>query len=174
MSVENNPSDTIPEFDSEGGENVGTPKPEGMTLEEINALTGRSYKDLATAREAIKSTYSKVGQAPKADPAMETRLNQLELDNFYLKNPQYISYKDTIAAMGPNPSRVVETEAFQKIFTDLSAFEESKKKKSVLESNPRIGQAKTKIDEARDLSMKGRQSDAAGAAVAAVLEAYDS
>lgn len=168
---------------SDGGDNAADLN--NLTLEDINSSTGRNYKDKKTALEALKNTYSKVGKSGQLEKEIETlkktvldsssnedRIKQIETELFYSNNPQYKLYKDTIAAMGGNPAEVVEKEAFKKIFTDLSEFEKTKNAKSVLESNPRIGQAKTRIDEAKDLSVKGKQAEAGALATAAVLDAY--
>lgn len=190
METTNSPLDSFAsdlEFPSlDGDKNVEVSSDNGLTLEEINSLTGRDYKDKATALKAIKDTYSMVGKAGKVvsdnqklkeqlqekDSKLE-EIRQIKDTLFYSENPQYKPFKDTISAMGNDPARVVELDAFKKIFTDLSEYEKTKKAKSVLESNPRIGQAKTKLEEAKDLNSKGLHSNATDVAVAAVLEAYD-
>lgn len=190
MTDQNNQSDAFAgenEFgSSDGGDNVADSK-SNLSLEEINKITGRNYKDKDTALKALQNTYKMVGEAGQIKKENETlktaveataanteQLKQIQTDLFYSNNPQYKPYRDTIEAMGGVPAEVVEKEAFKKIFTDLSEFEKTKSAKSVLESNPRIGQAKTRIDEAKDLSMRGKQSDANAAATDAVLQAYSS
>lgn len=188
MPNDNNQSDAFAgenEFGSpDGGDNVADSK-NNLSLEEINKITGRNYKDKDTALKALQSTYKMVGEAGQVKKENETlktaveataanteQLKQIRTDLFYSNNPQYKPYRETIATMGGNPEEVIEKEAFKKIFTDLSEFEKTKNAKSVLESNPRIGQAKTRIDEAKDLSMRGKQAEAAAAATDAVLQAY--
>jgi len=159
---------------------------ESLTLTELNAMVGRNYKDKATALKSLKETYSTVTKAGQLEQKVEKlkaqltdkdsalgEIKQIKEQLFYTQNPQYAPYKETISAMGSNPSEVVEKDAFKKIFVDLSEYEKTKSAKSVLVSNPRIGQAKTKLDEAKDLSNKGKYVDAASAATSAVLEAYD-
>lgn len=189
MENENNPLDTLArDFEFESGDGAGDVgnSSETLTLSEINALTGRNYKDKDTALKAVKETYSMVGKAGKIEKEYKLMSEQLQEKEsalgeikqikeqlFYSENPQYKPYKETISAMGGNPSEVVEKEAFKKIFADLSEFEKTKNAKSVLESNPRIGQARTKLDEARDMANKGQYSSANEAAVSAVLAAYE-
>lgn len=188
MDDQNNQSDSFAgenEFDSSDGKDNVADSNNNLSLEEINKITGRNYKDKETALKALGNTYKMVGETGQIKKENETlkkavegtaanteQLKQIQTDLFYSNNPQYKPYRDTIAAMGGNPAEVVEKEAFKKIFSDLSEFEKTKSKKSVLESNPRIGQAKTRIDEAKDLSMRGKQAEANSAASAAVLEAY--
>lgn len=189
MEDKNNPLDSLAsefEFDSvDGDKNVGNSST--VSLEELNTLTGRDYKDKETALKSLKETYSMVGKAGKI--AKDNKLMEEKLQNndsalseiklikeelFYSQNPEFKPYRDTIAAMGTNPADVVEKESFKKIFTDLTEYEKTKNAKSVLESNPRIGQAKTKIDEARDMVSRGQYAESKATAVDAVLQAYDS
>lgn len=158
-----------------------------LTLEEINNLTGRNYKDIETARKGLTDTYKFIGKAGKIeaekkqlqerveeqDKILSTELSQLKQTLFYTQNPQYSPYKDIISSMGSDASKVVESEAFKKVFESLSAAEQAKKSKSVLETNPRIGEAKTKIDEAKTLVKNGRYSEASEAAVQAVIESMN-
>lgn len=187
MNNQDNQSDSFAdenEFGSpDGSGNVADSK---LSLEDINTLLGRKYPDIETARKGLKSTYSMVGKVGQLEKDLETlkksgesnsanteKIKQIETELFYSNNPQYKPYKDTISAMGGNPAEVVEKEAFKKLFTDLSEFEKTKNAKSVLESNPRIGQAKTRIEEAKDLNIRGKYADANAAATNAVLEAYE-
>lgn len=189
MDNENNLLDSFASgFDIEsvdGNGNVGNSS-ETLTLDEINTLTGRNYKDKETALKALKETYSMVGKVGKIEKEKEElnkklmdtniigdELKQIKDELFYTKNPQYAQYRDTISAMGVNPAEVVEKDSFKKIFTDLSEYEKTKSAKSVLESNPRIGQAKTKLDEAKEMVTKGQYAQSKETAVTAVLEAYE-
>lgn len=158
-----------------------------LTLEEINKLTGRNYKDVDTARKGLTDTFKYVGKAGKIesenkelkelveqkDKVLGSELSQMREALFYTQNPQYESHKDIISSMGSDPRKVVESEAFKKVFEAVSAAEQAKKSKSVLETNPRIGEAKTKIDEAKTLVKNGRYSEASEAAVQAVIESMN-
>lgn len=185
----NNPSESFAgDFNidsSDGNENVKN-QSDALTLSELNTLLGKDYKDKETALKSLKETYNYVGKAGKLEKELKTMESKLQDDNataieikaikeelFYSKNPQYSQYRDTIKAMGSNPADVVEQESFKKIFTDLSEYEKTKNAKSVLESNPRIGQAKTKLDEAREQVNKGQYASAKETAVDAVLQAYE-
>lgn len=189
MDNQDSPLDALAggnEFVSSDGNGSVADSSESLTLAEINSLVGRNYKDKATALKSLKETYSAVGKVGKLEPQIEKlktqladkdsalgEIKQIKEQLFYTQNPQYAPYKETISAMGGNPAEVVEKDAFKKIFADLSEYEKTKNAKSVLVSNPRIGQAKTKLDEAKELHSKGQWSSAAQAATTAVLEAYD-
>lgn len=189
MDDQNNPLDPLAEGNefvpADGVGNVADSNTV-LSLEDINSLTGRKYPDLATARTALKETYSKVGKMGKVEKDLIKTMDELKIKDealseikgikdelFYSKHPQYEQYRSVIAKMGNTPSEVVSTEEFKKIFTDLTEFEKTKNAKSVLVTNPRIGQAKTKIDEANEQVKSGQYATAKDTAIAAVLEAYE-
>lgn len=189
MDTTNSPLDTFTgenEFVSSDSARSVADSSDSLTLAELNTLVGRDYKDKATALKSLKETYSTVSKIGKLEPQVEKlkvqlsekdsalgEIKQIKEQLFYSENPQYKPYKETISAMGGNPSEIVEKDAFKKIFTDLSAYEKTKNAQSVLVSNPRIGQAKTRLDEAKEMSLKGQYTNAAATATDAVLQAYD-
>jgi hypothetical protein len=189
MEDQNNPLDTLAsayEFDAVDGDRNAADSSGSLTLEELNSVLGRTYKDKETALKSLKDTQSMVGKIGNIEKEKETlnkklmettqigdELKQIKDELFYTKNPQYAPYRDTIAAMGSNPAEIVEKEGFKKIFADLSEYEKTKSAKSVLETNPRIGVASTRIGEAKDLASKGQYTNANENAVAAVMDLYD-
>ncbi len=186
MNDLNNPAEPFAGGDgsdpSDGNANVADSN--NLSLKELNALLGKDFKDKTTALNSLKETQNyaaqnatKVADLTKKLETSSTdsqRIAQIETELFYSNNPQYKPYRETISAMGTNPAEIVQKDAFKKIFTDLSEFEKTKSAKSVLESNPRIGQAKTKRDESRDLEARGKHSEAVSAAVGAVLDLVES
>lgn len=157
-----------------------------LSLKELNEFLGKDFKDKDTALKSLKDTFAYVGKAGQLEPKVKeleeklqskdsasSDIKMLKDELFYSNNPQYKPYRETITAMGDNPAEVVDKDAFKKIFSDLSEYEKTKNQKSVLVSNPRIGQAKTKVTEARELENKGQHATAKATAVSAVLEAYD-
>ena len=189
MDDQNNPLDALAsayEFDAVDGAKNAADSSETLTLSEINTLIGRDYKDKDTAFKALKNTYnmvSKVGELEKENKNLMEKLTeptsaadeikQIKEQLFYSENPEYKPYKDIIKDMGVNPADAVAKESFKAIFTNLSEFEKTKNAKSVLETNPRIGQAVSKLDQAKDLSTKGQYSSANESAVSAVMDLYD-
>lgn len=157
-----------------------------LTLQEINDALGKNFKDKTTALKAFKDTFSYVGKAGQVEKELTDARKKLdEKDSalseikgikeelFYSKNSQYEPYRTIISKMGTNPAEVVQSEDFKKIFDGLTELDKTKSAKSVLVSNPRIGQAKTKLDEARELEKVGQYTSSRATAVDAVLEAYE-
>lgn len=168
----------------DGQGNVSNANAEMLTLSELNTMLGKNFKDKQTALESLKETQTFVGKrkedylkefkdanpAPKVD---ESRLKRLEDELFYSQNPQYAPHKAVIARMGDSPSDVVKTDEFKTLFEDLELASKTKKTRTVLESNPRIGQARTKIADAREKAKTANYAEANKLAVESVLEAYD-
>lgn len=138
-----------------------------LTLAELNSHLGKDFKDTATALKALKDTQSFVGKRTEdiasevrsqlaaatssggsSNAALESTVQSLQKDLFFTQNPQYKDYSDVIASMGSNPSEVVGTEAFKKVFAKVQVADEVEKKKSVVSSNSRLGQSKTVVEQA--------------------------
>lgn len=202
MEEEYNPSESFLGVDendvdtASGNENDSQPSFKDVLKE----ATGRDYPDDETALKSVTETYKYVGalgqkvktleeqiesQAPVEAPVstetpelvhqVETLTRELAETRFYNENPQYNNEdaKALIADMGGNPSEVVAKDTFQKAYSAIQATAEVEKSKSVLVSNPRLGQATDKISQARESLAEGNQEAAANAAVSAVLSAYE-
>lgn len=127
---------------------------DSLTLAEINELTGMSYKDKDSALKSIKDMKSQAGKAAdlegKLKTAMEAtgdgsnpevaelreKLNQVELDNFYSKNPDVNkALAETIAkANGISVQEAIATD----LYTSTVAAPE---KRTVATSNSRVANA---------------------------------
>lgn len=186
MADQNNPADAFAgarDIGASDGDANAADSNNNLTLVELNTLLGKDFKDKDSALKSLKDTQTYAATTATEKANLEARLKnsstdserlkKIETDLFYTNNPEYKPYRDTLEAMGGNPEETVQKDAFKRIFADLSEFEKDKQKKSVLVSNPRIGQAKTRMDEAKDLSARGRQAEAGALATAAVLDAYD-
>lgn len=137
-----------------------------LTLAELNSHLGKDFKDTATALKALKDTQSFVGKRTEdiasevrsqlaaassggsSNAALESTVHSLQKDLFYTNNPQYKDYSDVIASMGSNPSEVVDSPAFKKVFAKVQVADEVEKSRSVVSSNSRLGQSKTVIEQA--------------------------
>lgn len=161
-------------------EDEGTAAPDAMTLEELNTLTGKSYPTKEAALKSIKDTFSYVGKkqatpAPVADDGrIEALEAKLEVADFYRENPQFDTpdAKQLIADMGGSPAEVVEKASFKTAFEKMTAFDKTEESKSVLQTNPKLGQVTDKITKAKEAVNSGNTSQAGDLAVDAVLEAY--
>lgn len=202
MEEELNPSVTIPSGDDvapvEGVENDS----QTVGLKDIlREATGREYPDDEAAYKSLTETYSYVGKLGQKVKSLEQKLQsaevpvenqasavspdvlskvealeaQLRETQFYANHPEYNNEdaKTLIKAMGNNPETVVENEAFKKAFSAIQANAEIEKSKSVLVSNPRLGQVTDKMTQAKEALAQGNHSAAADAAVQAVMDAYD-
>jgi len=157
MSNETLPQDSEPiEGEQAGGENVG----DSLSLEELNALLGKDFKDVETAKKSLKDTQSFVGKKiekaePKVDPTLTDKVDnlqsQLNKSDFFRSNPQYDNKetRELIDKLGANPKEVVEDETFKNIFEKTSAYDKSQESKSVLHNSSRLKQVSTKMDDAK-------------------------
>lgn len=152
-------------------------KVEGLTLEELNAFTGKHFPTKESALKSIKDTYTAVVQkATPVDTSGFVSKAEFEEATFYAKHPEYESHKEIISALatknGKTPSEVVEMDTFKTVFNKVKAADEIEASKSVLHSNPRLGQVTDKMTQARDLLKAGHEVDARLAATQAVMEAF--
>jgi hypothetical protein len=156
-----------------GGAPGSAPQPnvEGLTLAELNQLTGREFPTRESALKSIKDTYSFVGQrkediekeilgklggtVEKTD-SVAKELEEMRKERFFDKNPQYASpeVRELITKLGGNPVEVVESPAFKAVFEKVQGYEESQKLKTVLDSNPRLASSVDKLTQAREMSSK--------------------
>lgn len=156
--------------------------PESLTLNELNEFLGKTYPDKTTALKSLKDTFSYVGKkieaaapvAPTTDADVVAQLREMKTEFFYAKNPQYESLRAVIGKMGENPSDVVNSPEFKTIFDKTSGYDKIQKSKTVLESNPRIGQVRSKMAEAKEATGKRDYTTGTSKAVQAVLEATES
>ena len=101
-----------------------------------------------------------------------------EKDMFFSKNPEHEENREIINALrlansDKSLKEIVELPAYKNIFDKASAYNKSEKSKSVLVSNPRLGQASDKISKARESVKAGNYAQAQSSAVSAVLEAFE-
>jgi|ERR1035437_1249056 hypothetical protein len=153
-----------------------------ISLKELESFLGKTYPDKATALKSLKDTQSYVGRkieaatpVPATDPTVAAELRAMKNELFYSKNPQYDTpeLREVISKIGENPADVVNGASFKVIFDKTSGYDKIQKTKTVLESNPRIGQVRNKMSEAKEAA-KGRDyTNANKKAVAAVLESYE-
>jgi hypothetical protein len=174
----------------DGGEAVGNATG-AISLEEVAKALGKDFKDKESFLKSVKDTYQYVGKAgqiekeykelksksaasnnAETESAIVKELRQIKSDLFFKDNPQYSGYRQAIEQMGENPAAVVETAAFKQLFDKAIGYDKSQSLKSVLESNPRIAQSSSKLQEARKAMQNGRTEEAHAAAAAAVIEAY--
>lgn len=160
MENETLPEGTQPEDESKGVEPGGENVSETLTLEDLNKTLGKDFKDIETAKKSLVDTQKFVGKKiekaePKEDPSVKETLenlqSQLNESNFYRDNPEYNNEetKALIKEIGGDPTEVVQKDVFKNIFEKTSAYDKSQESKSVLHNSSRLGQASTKMDDAK-------------------------
>lgn len=183
--ADNNPSEAVPEepgtSSPEGEENV-TPSAEeksgadagqakGMTLDEINTMTGRNYKTLEDAQKGIKETYNYVGEAGKktdaaVDPDKFMTREEFQAKEFFRDNPEHAKNKDLInelsKSQGLPPDKVVETELYKSTAARLSVADKVEDTRSTITSNPRLGIVKDTAQKASDAMEAAEKARASG------------
>jgi len=168
-------------------------------VQAVRETTGREVKDRETALKVIKDNLSANGRLVQensslkneleklknmtaSSPEVAEKINQLEKrlneSAFYSENPDLKNYRDLISTYagkyGGDLQKVLEDDSFKGILEKVQAAEKHEKSRSVLASNPRLGQATDKLTEAREAMKEGDMRKAGDSAVAAVLETLGS
>lgn len=154
------------------------PSPESLTLEELNSILGKNFKDKATALKSVKDTYSYVGKR-KEDIVKEVsgntegiskELKEIKENMFFEKNPNFAPYRSAFNKVGGNPEEFFNSPEFKPIFEKANGFDENQKLKSVLVSNPRLAQTKDALTKARESTNQEEREALVAQAVLASIE----
>lgn len=129
-------------------------------------------------KETIKFMEEIIGRdEQKIDESKFISREQYETDTFFAKNSNLEQHRRVIEALrvstGKPLQEVAELPEFKGLVEKASAYDKFEESKSVLRSNPRLGQVSDKISQAREALSKGDTNTAQDAAVAAVLGAYE-
>lgn len=134
---------------AEAGSAVSSPSEDGstLTLAEINQMLGKQYKDKATALKSLQDMSSMAGRAADLmgrqngeQPGNEEntkRIEALELDNFFARNPEHEANKTILEALAKanniSIQKATELEAYQDVVKRTAKSE----KRTVVDSKPR-------------------------------------
>jgi hypothetical protein len=142
---------------SDGGGTVVQP---ALTLEQLNATLGSTFKDADTALKSLKDTQSFVGKrrediatelkatmAPPTDTASKADVQQLRNELFYSQNPQLKPYQNVLSQMGADPSEVAARPEVKEILEKAKAADEVTQAKSVVNTNSRLSQPSAPVME---------------------------
>lgn len=182
--------------DAGGAASVGGS--ESMSLPELNEFLGKSYPTKEAALKSIKDTFSYTGQVGQMRKQLEALTaskpgnssepselestvrslkEQLEETTFLSERPEFKEYLPTLRELrtgtGKSMSELAGSEAYKALFEKAFAQDATQKKRSVLESNPRLGSVRDKTQESRDSLAKGDLPAARESAVSAVLDAFE-
>lgn len=135
------------------GNGGGTVVKPALTLEEINATLGSTFKDSDSALKALKDTQSYVGKrkedivnevkatiAPPADVASKADVQALHNELFYSQNPQYKPYESMISKLGADPAAVVQLPEVKDVLDKAQKADQVAGTQSVIQSNQRLAQ----------------------------------
>lgn len=148
---------------------VGKVKP---LIEQLEAKYGGEAKVL----EMLKNmTESNPQETAKQTDSNFVSKQQYETDNYFSQHPELQPYREMLEALGAKNGKTMaeaaELPAFKGVFEKAKNYDDQQKSKSVLHTNPRIGQVTDKLSKARE-AIKGGDYDTAKAnAVGAVLDA---
>lgn len=202
MAEDPNPPEVVPVAPGtsapEDKGNESTP-PAGMSLEDINKLTGRTYTTLEDAQKGIKETYGFVGAKPKeivkevvkeVIPKDVVTREEFQTSEFFRDNADANKHRDLVTtvakANGISVQDAFKSEFVQNTIKQLNVADEASKARSALTSNPRLGIVSddaTKAKEAFEGSQKARaaqdpvqadrlQREAETHALSAVIKAF--
>lgn len=176
---EDNPVATVPAAPAtEGSAHVeGTT----LTLDQLNSELGTRYQTVEAAVKGLKETKNyvgRVGQETKSqevDTSKFVSKDQYEQDMFYAGQPKLAPYKEIINArakeLGVRPADAVANDAALKTTLEkLSGYDETENAKSVLMTNPRLGQVTDNLAKANEAAQKGDYRSAEMSATRAVLD----
>lgn len=176
---EDNPVASVPETPvSEGSTHVeGT----ALTLDQLNSELGTRYQTVEAAVKGLKETKSYVGkvgqvrETQEVDPSKFITKEQYETDVFYASNKNLEPYKEIINArakeLGIRPAEAIANDsALKTTLEKLSGYDETQNAKSVLMTNPRLGQVTDHLTKANEAAKSGDYRTAESAATKAVME----
>lgn len=139
-------------------------------IEKLESKYGGEKETIKFMEEIIN------GNEQKTDDKFISR-EQYDTDTFFAKNSKLEPHRKVIEALktstGKPLQEVVELPELKGLVDKALAYDEFEESKSVLKSNPRLGQASDKISQAREAASSGDMSSARKSAVAAVMEAYE-
>jgi hypothetical protein len=145
-------------------------------LDQLQSKLGGEQQVLKFMEDIVQNPDPQTSQP---DPELTSKVESLERavkdSNFYAQHPEYNTpdVKALISKLGSDPEAVIADEVFKGAYEAMKAQREFQESKSVLHTNPRIGQVTDKLSQAAQL----KDTDPAQArtlATQAVLDAYES
>lgn len=113
---------------------------------------------------------------PEGNPQFVSK-QQYETDTFFAKHSELEPHRELLEALSTKHGKTLgetsELPAFKSVFEKVQAHDAGEKSKSVLHTNPRIGQVTNKLSEAKDAAVAGNYAKANSSAVGAVLDAFE-
>lgn len=175
-----------PTLNEDGIEAVKTDT-EGTSIKDILSKTlGKDFPSDDAALKAVKDTFSYVGK--KKEEVAKEVIPQIDLSNyvskaefeeatFYAKNPNLEQLKTVLSAMskssGKSLSEVAASEDFKSLYSKVDAYDKNESSKSILQTNPRLGNVKDTIEQAKEALKSGNKYIAGDLAAKSVIDAFE-
>lgn len=153
-----------------------------LDLDSLNTELGTNYSSKEEAVKGLKNLQSFVGAKEEKvsekviDEGKFVSKEQYDEDMFYSQNPDLDPYKEIISArataLGMSPKdAVAKDDVLKENLEKLRGYDDTEKAKSVLMSNPRLGQVTDNIKVGQEAAAKGDYVAAEAAATKAVMDA---
>ena len=161
---------------------------------QVKAKLDEAKAKLGTDDKGVLSALSKLMENPNPSENFVSRDQYME-DMFFKDNPNLSELREPLRAMktaseaskGMDWSAFVASETVKPIVEKVTGYNEAQSKKSVLETNPRLGvatdalgkarvaiQEATKAEQSGDVyTARAQASEARSSAVSGVMEAFD-
>lgn len=155
----------------------------GSYQKSMQTLTSRLGLDEQGVLQKLESLSMDNEQATQATQATDStsEIQQLKATveemTFFAERPELKDHKDLLREIrgtsGKSYAEVVEMPAFKSMLEKARTAEEMERQQSVLKTNPRLGQVRDKLSEAKQAAEAGNDALARKSAVGAVLDAFE-
>jgi DNA-binding HxlR family transcriptional regulator len=176
--------ETVKEVSASEATSTETAKEQQLTIDKINEMTGKQFKDVDAFLKSYKEAEKYVGtqKDQKLSEAMKqleekgfVSKEQYETDMFFSKNTNYERDRKIIESLskseGKTVKEVVELDAYKEIAKERDGYAKSKDAENVLKTNPRIASSRTTMEKANQLAKEGNTKAAGELGVKAIMEA---
>lgn len=149
---------------------------------QVNDLAGKLGTDeggVLKALEALAGTAEPKAEAKTETPSGDSvPRSQYEQDRFFDRNQNLEALKDVLVPLKNSQPDVswndfIKQPHIEQLVEQNKLYSESQSKRSVVESNPKIGAASDKMTEARTAQKEGNEPAARKSAVGAVIDLLD-
>lgn len=151
----------------------------GTYQKTVDALAEKFKTDESGVLKIMEQMNNQVEPTPKAETVPDSNevLTNLQKEvedmRFYKSNPDLEKHSELLSELrgsGKSLQEVADSKVFKETVEKLKAHEEQESKKSVLQSNSRLGQVKSKIEKAQESLSEGNYESAKKSAVSAVVD----
>lgn len=146
----------------------------GLNQDQARALMDQALESLDPQPQKPAEPQAPQGQM---DANVAKLTQEVEDIKFFKSNPNLEKHQALLSELRGNSGKsfteIAESDLFKSTVTKLEAHDELEGKKSVLQSNSRLGQSSNKMSEAREALAAGDHEGASRSAVASVIESME-